>query len=38
MSVDITVADTAQLGVEQVYWHLRQSNKKNKIKQYKMKK
>ena len=28
MSVDITVADTAQLGVEQVYWHLRQSNKK----------
>ena len=27
MSNDITVADAAQLGVEQVYWHLRQNNK-----------
>ena len=27
MSINITVADTARLGVEQVYWHLRQNNK-----------
>ena len=27
MSDDIIVADAAQLGVEQVYWHLCQNNK-----------